>query len=58
MERVHGGFVLPDAVATRQGESPQHCYSVRFEAEELWGADVSGADALFIDLFDDHLEPA
>ncbi len=58
IERAHGGFALPDTMATRQGESPQHCYSVRFEAEALWGRDAAGRDAVYIDLFDDYLEPA
>ena len=58
VERDHGGFALPDALATRSDPSPQHCYSVRFEAEALWGSDATGRDALFIDLFDDYLGPA
>lgn len=58
IESHHGGFLLPDAIATREGDRPQHCYSVRFEAEELWGADAPGADAVFIDLFEEYLDAA
>lgn len=58
IDRHRGGFLLPDAIATREGDRPQHCYSVRFEAEELWGADAPGADAVYIDLFDEYLEAA
>ena len=57
IERDHGGFVFPDAVASQTGEKPQHVYSVRFSARELWGDTASESDALYIDLFDDYLEP-
>lgn len=52
----HGVYVFPDTVGQRLDTKPQHVYSVRFAAQELWGADASANDALFIDLFDDHLE--
>ena len=41
-----------------RGEKPQHVYSVRFTARELWGADASPCDNVHIDLWDDHLDPA
>ena len=34
----HGVFVFPDTNAHFLGEKPQHVYSVRFAARELWGA--------------------
>ena len=37
---------------------PSHCYAVRFEGRELWGPDAGPRDAVYIDLFDEHLEPA
>jgi nitrile hydratase len=40
------------------GERPQHLYSVRFAAREFWGAQAAAADSVFLDLWDDHLEPA
>lgn len=52
----HGVYVFPDTVGQRLGTYPQHVYSVRFASQELWGADASAQDFLFIDLFDDHLE--
>jgi len=58
IERDRGGFVFPDAMASGAGEKPQHVYSVRFEARELWGDDATGPDALYIDLFEDYLDPA
>jgi nitrile hydratase len=54
----HGVYVFPDTNAHFQGENPQHVYSVRFAARELWGPDASPRDAVYIDLWDDYLEPA
>jgi nitrile hydratase len=54
--RDHGVFVFPDTNAHLRGEKPQHVYSVRFTARELWGAAVSPRDSVYIDLWDDYLE--
>jgi len=54
----HGVYVFPDTNAHFLGENPQHVYSVRFAARELWGAEASPRDAVYIDLWDDYLEPA
>lgn len=56
VERVHGAHVFPDAVVSGRGEDPQWLYTVRFEAQELWG---TGADALTkvsIEAFEPYLE--
>lgn len=58
VERDHGVFVFPDTNAHFLGEHPQHVYSVRFTARELWGEQASPEDAVYLDLWDDHLEPA
>jgi len=58
VERDHGVFVFPDTNAHFQGEKPQHLYSVRFAARELWGDAAAPRDAVYVDLWDDHLEPA
>jgi nitrile hydratase len=58
VERDHGVFVFPDTNAHFLGEKPQHVYSVRFSARELWGEQAKPQDALYIDLWDDYLEPA
>ncbi len=52
----HGTYIFPDTMGQRLSTKPQHVYSVRFSAQELWGQDVSPNDSLYIDLFDDHLE--
>jgi nitrile hydratase len=51
----HGAHVFPDANAHGKGEAPQHLYQVRFEAKDLWGE--SGTGAVYIDLWEDYLEP-
>jgi nitrile hydratase len=53
----YGAHVLPDrsAEGVRVG---RHLYSVRFEASELWGENANGNRAVYVDLWDDYLEPA
>lgn len=58
IERDHGVFVFPDTNAQFLGEKPQHVYSVRFTARELWGEQASSRDTVNLDLWDDYLEPA
>lgn len=58
VERDHGVFLFPDTRAVGEGGKPQHVYSVRFESTELWGPDGVECDALFIDLWDDYMDPA
>jgi nitrile hydratase beta subunit len=58
IERDHGVFVFMDTSAYSAGENPQHVYSVRFGARELWGDEAAPHDAVYLDLFEDYLEPA
>ncbi len=58
VQRHHGGFALADTRAHRQEDQPQHVYSVRFEARELWGDAAPAGDALYIDLWDCYIDPA
>lgn len=58
IDRDHGVHVFPDTNAHFIGENPQHLYTVRFAARELWGQQASPKDAVYVDLWDDHLEPA
>jgi nitrile hydratase subunit beta len=57
VQRDHGVFVFPDTNAQFQGEKPQHVYSVRFAARELWGDQAKPQDAVYLDMWDDYLEP-
>ncbi len=54
----HGGHVLPDASAHGKGDAPQHLYTVRFAARELWGAAAHPRDSVHLDLWESYLEPA
>ena len=54
----HGAHVFPDTNAHDLGECPEHLYTVRFDATELWGDDADGASAVNIDLWDSYLSPA
>jgi nitrile hydratase len=58
IDRDHGVFILPDEHARSGTKVPSHCYAVRFEGRELWGDDAGPRDAVYIDLFDEYLEPA
>jgi len=56
VHRDHGVFVFPDTNAQFLGEKPQHLYSVRFTARELWGEQASARDFIHLDMWDDYLE--
>lgn len=53
----YGAHVLPDlsAEGVRVG---RHLYCVRFEASELWGENANDNSAVYVDLWEDYLEPA
>jgi nitrile hydratase len=52
----HGAHVFPDlsAAGTRVG---RHLYTVRFESRELWGEQANANSAVYVDLWEDYLEP-
>ncbi len=58
--RDHGVFALQDTDVNGQrlGDRLQHVYTVRFAARELWGDRASARDAVYVDLWEDYLEPA
>jgi nitrile hydratase beta subunit len=58
IDQDHGVWAFPDARAAGQGKKSQHCYSVRFTARELWGPEAPERNSIYIDLFEDYLEPA
>lgn len=58
IDRDHGVHNFPDTSAHGLGPKRQHVYSVRFTARELWGPEASPRDLIYIDLWDDYLEPA
>jgi len=58
IDRDYGVFIFPDTNAMSRDKKPQHLYGVRFAARELWGPGVSARDSVYVNLWDDHLEPA
>lgn len=58
VQRDHGVFSFNDTVAHGLGHAPQHVYSVRFLARELWGEQANARDSVCIDLFESYMEPA
>lgn len=56
IDRDEGVFVFPDSNAQGLGEKPQHVYSVRFTARELWGEQANPKDTVVVNLWDDYLE--
>jgi nitrile hydratase len=56
IEQDRGVQAFPDTNVYGRGENPQHVYSVRFTARELWGEDASARDSVHIDLWEDYLE--
>jgi nitrile hydratase beta subunit len=57
IHEYHGAYVFPDRSAEGSKEG-RHLYSVRFTAEALWGQSASGRNAVYVDLWQDYLEPA
>jgi nitrile hydratase len=57
VERDRGVQAFPDTNVYGRGENPQHVYSVPFAAHELWGEEASARDAVYLDLWEDYLEP-
>jgi nitrile hydratase len=58
VDRAHGAWVFADTNARGEGEQPQHLYSVRFDARELWGDSAEPRQAVYLDCWDSYLDPA
>jgi nitrile hydratase beta subunit len=58
VERDRGVFALPDNEVYFLDPKPQHVYLVRFTARELWGEEAPEHDKLYLDMWEDYLEPA
>ncbi len=55
---AHGVFIYPDTAGNGLGEQPEHVYTVRFDAAELWGAEHAEPNqAVYFDVWDPYLEP-
>ncbi|MCH7625619.1 MAG: nitrile hydratase subunit beta [Chloroflexi bacterium] len=58
VERDRGIFDLPDSEQLSPESQPQHVYLIRYTARELWGEEAAAHDSLYIDMWEDYLEPA
>ncbi len=58
VERDRGVFNLPDSEEVSAESKPQHVYLIRYAARELWGEEASTHDSLYLDMWEDYLEPA
>jgi nitrile hydratase subunit beta len=52
---IHGSHVFPDSNALGEGEQPRWLYTVRFDANELWGTGAA-AGAVHVDCWEPYLE--
>ena len=57
--RDNGVYALQDTNERGQqlGDFPQHVYTVRFTARELWGERGDDRDAVYVELWEDYLKP-
>ena len=56
VDKIHGCHVFPDSNSRGLGEDPQWLYRVKFTAREIWGAEHSLKDLIFVDLWEPYLE--
>ena len=58
--RDNGIYALQDTdeQGQRLGNTPQHVYTVRFDAQELWGERASPRDSVYVEMWEEYLEPA
>lgn len=54
----HGAHVFPDTNGILAGEHPQHLYTVRFAARDLWGDEAQPQDTVTVDLWESYLARA
>jgi nitrile hydratase beta subunit len=56
---ARGAYVYPDTAGNSLGESPEHVYTVKFTASELWGEDTAEPNTVnFFDVWEPYLDPA
>ena len=58
IEAHHDAHVLPDVSATLAGDAPEHLYTVRFTARELWGPDADPNHSMTAELWESYIAPA
>jgi len=53
--KLHGMHVFADEHAASGKKVPQHLYTVRFEAQSIWGGDAEPNSCVYVDLFEPYL---
>ena len=58
--RDNGVYALQDTdeQGRRLGETPQHVYTVRFAARELWGERAAARDSVYVEMWEEYVEAA
>ena len=58
--RDNGVYALQDTdeQGRRLGETPQHVYTVRFAARELWGERASARDSVYVEMWEEYVDAA
>ena len=54
----HYGPQLFCELRAQRIDEGRHVYVVRFEGQELWGGSANASSAVYVDLWEDYLEPA
>jgi nitrile hydratase len=53
---AHGTFIYPDSAGNGGGDAPEHVYTVRFTAAELWGEDIGDPNGVvYFDVWEPYL---
>jgi nitrile hydratase subunit beta len=53
---AHGTFIYPDSAGNLGPDAPEHLYTVRFTAEELWGAETAEPNNIvYFDVWEPYL---
>ncbi|WP_416984441.1 nitrile hydratase subunit beta [Streptomyces sp. T028] len=56
---AHGTFIYPDSAGNGGGDAPEHLYTVRFSARELWGEKAGDPNAtVCYDAWEPYMIPA
>jgi nitrile hydratase len=56
---AHGTFIYPDSAGNGNGDAPEHLYTLRFSASELWGEETADPNAsVYFDAWEPYLTRA
>jgi nitrile hydratase beta subunit len=56
---AHGTYIYPDSAGNGGPDAPEHVYTVRFSATELWGPDAAEPNQFtHFDVWEPYLSPA